>query len=248
MAAEMAGETSGAASTPVVLIHGSGDSAAAWAGVIERLGAWRGRAVALDLPGHGGRLGEPLPEPDTVAGYAEAVRRDLARRGIGRAVVVGHSLGGAIALHLALEAPELVERIALVGAGARMRVLPALLESAGRDPGAAWREAVALGHAPGHEEMAARYAAESAPVAPNALHDDLVACDGFDIMARLGEIGQPALVVVGEVDRLTPPKYAAFLAEGLPHARLVTLPGAGHFAMHEEPEGVAEALRGWLAG
>src|SRR5690348_13794123 len=126
MAAEMASETSGAASTPVVLIHGSGDSAAAWAGVIERLGAWRGRAVGRGggggggvgraLPGQGGRLGEPLPEPDTVAGYAEAVRRDLARRGIGRAVVVGHSLGGAIALHLALEAPELVERIALVGA------------------------------------------------------------------------------------------------------------------------------------
>jgi pimeloyl-ACP methyl ester carboxylesterase len=233
----------------LVLIHGSGDSGRCWGEVVRHLGALGRRAVALDLPGHGARVGEPPPDPATVAEYAQAVRREIEARGDGGTGValVGHSLGSAIALRLALDAPELVERLALVGAGARLRVLPAMLELARTQPDEAWRQVVALGHAPGHEQMAAAYAEAAAPTAPGALYRDLVACDGFDVMGELDSVRQPTLVLVGAEDRLTPPKYAAYLVEHLPHATGVTLPGAGHFLMHEAPEEMARSLCEWLS-
>jgi pimeloyl-ACP methyl ester carboxylesterase len=202
--------------------------------------------VALDLPGHGKRVEEPLPDPATVAEYAAAVRRDVGGHGLAGVTLVGHSLGSAIVLRLALDAPELVERIVLIGAGARLRVLPALLELAREQPETAWRQLVALGYAPGHGAMAEAYLDTSTPLAAGALYRDLAACDGFDVMAVLGAVRQPALVIVGAEDRLTPPKYAAYLAEHLPQATLVTIPDAGHSVMDEAPERVAAALREWL--
>jgi pimeloyl-ACP methyl ester carboxylesterase len=234
------------AGAPLVLIHGSGDSARTWDGVIQRLGGLARHTVALDLPGHGGRVGEPLPDPATVPEYAAVVRRDIEERGLVGVILVGHSLGSAIALRLALDAAQLVERVVLIGAGARLRVLPALLELARTQPAAAWRQVVELGHAPGHEAVARAYASGAPPAGPGALHRDLTACDTFDVMAELGNVRQPALVIVGAEDRLTPPKYAAYLVEHLPRATLVTIPDAGHFVMDEAPEAVAASLREWL--
>ena len=234
------------AGAPLVFIHGSGDSARCWDGVIQHLGELARGAVALDLPGHGGRVGEPLPDPATVAAYAAGVRRDIEGRGLAGMILVGHSLGSAIALRLALDAADLVERVALIGAGARLRVLPALLELARAQPEVAWRQVVELGHAPGHEAVAEADASAAPPAAPDALYRDLSACDTFDVMAELGGVRQPALVIVGAADRLTPPKYAAYLVEHLPHATLVTIPDAGHYVMDEAPEAVATSLREWL--
>jgi pimeloyl-ACP methyl ester carboxylesterase len=234
------------AGAPLVFIHGSGDSVRSWDEVIHHLGVLARRAVALDLPGHGERVGEPLPDPATVAEYAARVRQDIEGRGLTSVILVGHSLGSAIALRLALDAAELVERVALIGAGARLRVLPALLELARAQPEVAWRQVVEIGHAPGHVAGAGAYARGAPLGASGALYCDLYACDTFDVMAELGEVRQPALVIVGAEDRLTPPKYAAYLAEHLPHATLVTLPDAGHYVLDEAPEAVAASLREWL--
>ncbi len=234
----------------LVFIHGSGDSGRCWDEVLRRLGNVGQGAVALDLPGHGRRVGEPLPDPETVPEYARAVRRDIEALGRGRAggvVLVGHSLGGAIALQLAMDAPELVDQLVLVGTGARLRVLPAMLELARTHPDEAWRQATTLAHAPGHEQMAEVYAAAAAPTAPGALYNDLAACNVFDVMGDLDRVRQPALVVVGAEDRMTPPKYAAYLVEHLPQATGVTLPEVGHYPMHEAPEELARVMREWLS-
>jgi pimeloyl-ACP methyl ester carboxylesterase len=230
----------------LVFIHGSGDSGRCWNEVIQNLGEWTNAAVALDLPGHGARMAQPLPSPPTVSEYAAGVRRDLERLGLAHAILVGHSLGSAIALRLALDSPGIVWRLALIGAGARLRVQPALLELARSDQDTAWQQLAELGHAPEHSDMAHAYVAASASTAPGVLYNDLAACDGFDVMAEIGDIQRPALVVVGEADRLTPPKYATYLAEHLPHASLVTLPGVGHYVMDEAPEAVASGLSEWL--
>jgi pimeloyl-ACP methyl ester carboxylesterase len=79
------------------------------------------------------------------------------------------------------------------------------------------------------------------------LYRDLSACDAFDVMGELGRITQPALIVVGEQDRMTPPKYAAHLRDHLPDAMMVTVPDAGHFVAVEAPDAVASALRTWLS-
>ncbi len=84
-------------------------------------------------------------------------------------------------------------------------------------------------------------------VPPAVTAGDFRACDAFDVLDRLGEIALPALVIVGERDRLTPPRYAERLAEAIPGASLVVVPRAGHLPMVERPRPVAEAVAAFLA-
>jgi pimeloyl-ACP methyl ester carboxylesterase len=157
-------------------------------------------------------------------------------------------MGSAIALRLALEQPALVRWIVLVGGGARLRVLPELLEGAKRAPAETWERLVSGGFAPGREREAFAYASRVAPTAQGILFRDLAACDRFDMMAALGRIAQPSLILVGAEDRLTPPKYAQYLTEHLEQATLVIFPGVGHFLPAEAPGAVASAIRAWLGG
>jgi pimeloyl-ACP methyl ester carboxylesterase len=228
----------------IVFIHGSGDNARVWDMLIARLPEYR--CIALDLPGHGALVGEPGPDHMGVAEYAGTVRQELARRGLATTCLVGHSLGSAIALRLAAEAPEAVARLGLIGAGARLRVLPSLLEGALTNPSATGEELVVLGMTNEHEPVARAWAAACAPSAPGVLHRDLAACDAFDMMGELANVHQPTLVLTGEEDHLTPPKYARYLGEHLPRAQVEILPHAGHYCMLEEPAAVAAALRRWL--
>jgi pimeloyl-ACP methyl ester carboxylesterase len=229
----------------IVFIHGSGDSAQTWRPLMQRLPDER--CIALDLPGHGTEIANPGPERMGIADYAEAVRGELERRGLHDVYLVGHSLGSAIALHMALTLPALVRGIVLVGSGARLRVAPQLLEVARTNPADASTMLADWAFAPGHEAMARAYYAAQEPTAPGMLYRDLAACDTFDMMADLGSITQPALIVTGEADRLTPPKYATFLKEHLPHATLAMIPDAGHYVAIEQPDAVAAAIRDWLA-
>ena len=232
------------AAPTLVFLHGSGDNAQLWDAVIACLPQYT--AIALDLSGHGALTARPGPTTMSVDDYAGAVRAELTRRGLGHVCLIGHSLGSAIALRMAVDYPALVSRLVLVGAGARMRVLPALLEEARTDPSSAKWKLVEMGFAPAHQSQARPFFEHLAPTAPGMLYRDLAACDSFDIMSELGHIAQPTLIVTGEEDRLTPPKYAHFLAEHLDNAHLALLPNAGHYAQIEAPEAVASAIRAWL--
>ena len=230
----------------IVFVHGSGDTSRVWQPLIARLPAMQ--CVALDLPGHGTRIDEPGPARMSVADYAADLRREAESRNLQGICVAGHSLGGAIALQMAATYPSLVRSLALIGTGARLRVAPRLLELAELDPQGADQMLESLAWAPGHEGLAGSYQPEKVPAtAPGMLYRDLAACDAFDMMADLDRIGQPAIVITGELDQMTPPKYAWYLQEHLPHATLALIPGAGHYAPYEQPDAVAEALGTWLA-
>jgi len=229
----------------LVFVHGSGDSARAWEPLVARLAEYE--CVALDLPGHGALLDRPGPADMGVDDYAAAVHAELARRNLSDVVLAGHSLGSAIALRMALDYPSRVGRLILIGAGARLRVLPALLEEARAAPATASEKLTRLAFASANEHRAPTQIATMPPVAPGMLYRDLSACDRFDMMDDLGRVGQDTLVVVGEDDRLTPPKYAAYLRNHLADAQLVVVPGAGHLVMLEAPDAVAAAIKRWLA-
>ncbi|HUY78454.1 MAG TPA: alpha/beta hydrolase [Ktedonobacterales bacterium] len=229
----------------LVFIHGSGDSASLWDATIAALPGVT--TAALDLPGHGALIVEPGPERMSVGDYATLARMAMERLDLSGLCVVGHSLGAAIALRLAADAPALVRRLVIVGGGARLRVLPALLAETQTAPDVAAQRLVGLGFAPEHEAQAGAYLATRQPTAPGILHRDLVACDAFDITTELAKITQPTLVVVGAEDRLTPPKYATFLAERMPHAQAVVIPGAGHYVPIEAPDTLASVIHHWLA-
>jgi pimeloyl-ACP methyl ester carboxylesterase len=87
-----------------------------------------------------------------------------------------------------------------------------------------------------------------AAVAPGILHGDFTACDAFDAMERIGAVRAPARIVVGAEDRLTPPKYAAFLRASLPGDGLLVVPGAGHMVTWEAPDAVTAEAAILLAG
>jgi pimeloyl-ACP methyl ester carboxylesterase len=80
----------------------------------------------------------------------------------------------------------------------------------------------------------------------SVLLGDFKACDAFDILSRLKELSVPALILCGEVDRLTPPRYAEYLTEQIPGAQMRLIPQAGHMVMLERPKLVAQYLRDFL--
>ncbi|HEY6098419.1 MAG TPA: alpha/beta fold hydrolase, partial [Anaeromyxobacter sp.] len=194
--------------------------------------------------------GSPGPSLTSISGYARSVLAALEALEIPSAVLGGHSMGGAIAMTAALEAPSRAAGLALVGTGARLRVSPAILQATA-DPAALAAAArmmadFAFGSLAG-PALRREFTEGLLAGAPGVAHGDFAACDAFDVMARLGEIRAPALVVCGTEDRLTPPRFAGFLRDGIAGARLELVPGAGHMVMLEAPGRVAGAIEAFLA-
>jgi pimeloyl-ACP methyl ester carboxylesterase len=231
---------------PLLLIHGAGGTHRHWPEALRELPGRR--VIAVDLPGHGG---SPPTVSTTVAGYARSVLALLDRLGLARVALAGHSMGGAVALTLALEAPARVAALLLVGTGARLRVAPAILQATA-DPATLAQAAGQLaGCAFGpsaSEALRQEFVEGLRAVAPGVVHQDFAACNDFDVGERLGEIRAPALVVCGSEDRLTPPRYSAHLCERLAGARLELVEGAGHMVMLEAPARVAQAAAAFLNG
>jgi pimeloyl-ACP methyl ester carboxylesterase len=202
------------------------------------------RLIAVDLPGHGATGGRGCLSVDA---FARWVLEVLDAAGIERAVVGGHSMGGAVALTLALGQPERLDGLALVGTGARLRVLPRVLELYRDDPPAGASIVAGLSYSPSTPRAAVVEADESLAATPPVVTlGDFLCCDRFDVMTKLTALRLPTLVVVGRDDRLTPPKYAAYLGRSIAGARVVEVEAAGHFPQLEQPAAVNAALRRFL--
>lgn len=234
-----------AASPPIVLIHGAGGNCLYWPSELRRLP--QQRVYAPDLPGHGKSNGRGQ---QSIYAYARLIMEWLNATGTARAVFIGHSMGSAICLTLALHYPEQVLALGLIGAGARIRVSPEILAYSANPT--TYHKAVEalIGNAfspaadPKLVDQAGKRMLE---IRPSVLHGDLLACDAFDIQESLECITQPALVVCGAEDRLTPVRYSQLLAGTLPGAALEIIPEAGHMVMLEKPEAVAGLFSEFVA-
>lgn len=225
---------------PVILLHGAGGTHLNWPPQVRRLDGQP--MIAVDLPGHGKSEGVGR---QLVSDYAADMLRFLDAMRLPSAVFVGHSLGSAIALTLALENPGRVYALGLLGAGAHMRVAPALLEALSQP--STFREAVQLVVDKGYSEYAGdrlkELAAERmAGTRPPVFYGDFLACDAFNVSERLTQIHVPTLVLGAAQDLLTPPWCSSDLAAKIPGARLQMIYRAGHMFMLEEPEKTASAL------
>lgn len=227
---------------PLLLIHGAGGQYAHWPPQVRRLEDVH--IIAPDLPGHGRSGGEGC---DSISTYAAVMRALMDALGAERFIVGGHSMGGAIALQLALDAPQRVAGLVLVATGARLRVTPQILDRVLTDYEAVVDFVIAHSFAPSADEalrQVGRHILKATP--PQVVYDDYLACNRFDVMERLAQIAAPALVIGGTADEMTPPKYLHYLAEHLPDAELHLLDSTGHMIMAERPVDVAGILRGWL--
>jgi pimeloyl-ACP methyl ester carboxylesterase len=225
---------------PVVLIHGEGGDQLSWPSELRRLPGYR--SFTLDLPGHGKSAGPGL---QSVPDYARIVVDFLGAARLSRAVLVGHGMGGAIALTLACDFPETVAGIVLVAVGARLPVASSLLENAANPstfPLAlqAWQAALCGPNTPPRIKEA--ISRRLSVIRPTLLHGDLLACDGFDLSESLGSIRSPALVICGTEDKFTPLRYSEDLASAIPGAALQTIDGAGHLVAQEQPRRLAGLL------
>jgi 3-oxoadipate enol-lactonase len=243
--------------TPLLLIHGLGYARWGWEPVLPGL-AERFDVMLFDNRGIG--ESDAPPGPYTAAEMADDAIQVLDEAGVGRAHVVGTSLGGMVAQELALGHPDRVDRLVLActtpgGPKAHpmpQRTLTLMAEAATREPAVALRRFVENALAPAtvaeHPELVDRILAHRIATAqdPVAWAAQAAAGATFDAFERLGALAARALVQHGDEDVVVDPRNADLLVELLPDARLERLQGTGHLFFWEAPERFVSSVSAFL--
>lgn len=228
----------------LVFVHGAGSNGMVWQN--QRRGLDRGvNTICLDLPGHGQSHGEGCT---TIAEYSRWVIRFLQRLELSGPILVGHSMGGAVVLEVAIEYPEEMAGLILIGSGARLRVSSEIFRGIEADFKAAASQLVQWCYGPGASEKVVKWGLEQLLTEqPEVMLDDFKACNEFDRLSNISSIKHPALVVCGSEDSMTPPKYSHYLADNLLRATLRIIEGAGHMVMVENAFKVNASVLKFLA-
>ena len=224
---------------PVLFCHGSGGNTRHWR--FQRDLPEDLILYFVDLPGHGQSTGSAL---DTVAAYRETIKSLVDKLQLSSFFLAGHSLGGAIALDYARCYPEDLQGMILLSTGARLRVLPFILEAFSQDEIFPDMPHFIYGQN-AHPNLIQESLWEMGETPPQVFYADFTACNHFDIMEEVPGIQVPALIIAGDEDRLTPPKYSRYLNENLPRSEFNLIEGAGHMAMQEDPGQVNEIISAW---
>jgi pimeloyl-ACP methyl ester carboxylesterase len=247
---------------PLLLVHGLGGAAANWTLLAPALAARR-RLLVPDLPGHGGS--SPLPAAPTLNPFADAVFALAVREGMTPAPVVGHSMGGVIALRLALRRPEAVRAVvlaapagisstarraelafAIVSAMKPARLVAPLRGAIGRSP---LLRAAVFGRWEVSDTAAFPPVAVEAFLSATAIHSDLETAGWAllrdDPRTDLDRIRCPRLVLWGARDHLVP------VEDGIEYARRLGAPlrvvaDCGHLLIGERPDACADAILSFL--
>ncbi len=228
----------------VVLIHGAGGTHMHWPYNLRRLN--NHRVFAPDLPGHGKSSGLGK---QTVDKYAESIVSWMDAVGIDQALMVGHSMGGAIAQTLCLQYPERVTGLVLIGTGAKLSVNQDLLHKfsiPSSTPAAidlvikwSWNNTK-------DAKLLKKVKEQMLEIRSAVIYGDYLACNKFDLTARVGQIQAPTLIIVGENDKMTPLDLNKQLESKIPKAKMSVISECGHMVMLEHPEAVADEVFGFL--
>lgn len=242
--------------TPVVFAHGLTFSRRMWDRQVEALSP-RYRCLSYDFLGHGGSsLGDA---EYTLEDEAESLHALIARWGASPAHVVGLSMGGMVALRLALAHPEDVRSLALLDTSAeaelpeRAPLYEQLAATAkARGPDSVADPVAAIMFSPGfvqsHPEAVEAYKRSFSALDMEGLERATRAvARRTNVLDRISQISVPTLVIVGGEDGATTPDRAEHIVERVRGARLETIAGAGHMTTVEQPERVSELLAGFLA-
>ncbi|VVE88760.1 alpha/beta fold hydrolase [Pandoraea bronchicola] len=254
--------TAGDGPLTLVLLHGIGGNRHVWPAQFETFVTAGYRVVAWDMPGYGESA---MPAEATMASLADSLRTLLDTLGPSRFVLVGHSMGGMVAQELMARGAPFTRDIAAL-------VLCGTSPAFGKPDGDFQREFVRQRTAPldagktlremaeaivpgmlGEPDAAAREGAHALAVdamgalTPDAYRAALQALVGFEQRTALARLAVPVLLIAGEHDTNAPPKVMARMAESIPDARYVCLPGAGHLMNLTHPAAFDAEVRAFLA-
>jgi pimeloyl-ACP methyl ester carboxylesterase len=240
----MLGFISHEAPHPVVFFHGAGGNNLLWKRTFQHLSG-EAVAVAVDLPGH--------PDGEitckTVGDYARASSEFISDLGIDRPVVCGHSMGGAVALVLALTHPNELGGLVLVSTGAKLGVDPAILEGLSGQPLHAVEQLITPRSFYSLDLGLGREARASLSISNlDIFLNDYLACQNFDVRADLKRIDTSTLIVCGDKDRMTPPRWSHYLNGNIIDSELRFVKDSGHMLPLEKPEALAGLIQPFLAG
>jgi pimeloyl-ACP methyl ester carboxylesterase len=230
---------------PVVLIHGAGASHLFWPAELRRLS---GHTVyTLDLPGHGKSVGIGQ---HSIEAYTGKVIDFLINMGIFQTILVGHSMGGAIALQAAYQYPNQVRAVGLIASGACFQIPADLVENISnttmRPVAFEWFKRN-LFLPSSNEELVLKTLEMIKAVRPGVLYGDWQASVQFDLRRVVSQIMLPVWIAAGSEDRIAPVSHANFLASHMKQALVQVFPGAGHMLVLEKARlieaGLSEFLR-----
>ena len=229
---------------PAVFVHGAGENSLLWKKTLERLSGGS-QAFAVDLPGH--PTGEVACK--TIPEYSQVLLDFIRQRGLRFPAVAGHSMGSAVAITLAIEHPEVIGGLIIVSGGAKLGVDRTVLEGLRNQtmktvektitPMSFYAVDLALGR-----DARSALSTSNPPVFLN----DYLACAAYDERERLDRIRTKTLVVCGDADRMTPPKWAHYLQSNIQGAELRFIRDAGHMLPIEKPEVLAGMIQAFLEG
>ena len=245
------------AGAPFLLVNGLGSDHTEWLCQIPAFSA-RYRVIVFDNRGAG--ESETPPGPYTTAQMADDAAALLDRLHVGRAHLLGVSLGGMIAQQIALRHPARVDRLVLActapGGALSVRPPPEALAAFARDPSEDLEAQIRRTLPYLYTERFRREMPEeveafvrrrlAAPAEPAGVAAQLAAAVGHDAGERLADIAAPTLVITGTADLLVPPENSRRIAERIPGSRLVLLPGAPHRLFAENAPAFNREVLGFL--
>lgn len=226
-----------------MLIHGAGGSHLSWPLDLRRLSPTT-TTYLPDLPGHGRSAGSGLA---SVEGFSDVILQFCHLLNLKDVALIGHSMGGAVALAVALHRPDLCRFLVLLNSAARFDVPRAIREALNEDQQRAIE--VICEHAFAPEPPTPWFEATRSMMLDlpfMTLRNDYLACQDFDAVGQLRAIQAPTLIVGAADDVLTPPQSQYLLAEQIPQSKLVMVRNAGHMAALTHAEEIRKQILNFL--
>jgi pimeloyl-ACP methyl ester carboxylesterase len=239
-------ESSGNGENRLLFVHGFRNSCQSWSLIRDRLDPTRFSSWYLDLPGCGRSSRPARWQECTIERYADDVQQFCSSLGLHDVVLIGHSLGGAVAMRVALDHPEVVRALVLVAPTAAEGIgyltddqLATLIRPSDEELASVVRAAF---HQVPSEETFDRVMATVRSASPAHVEGAVRSQREFSVADRLGEISIPTLVVGGDRDRHVPIRYTLRTAAAIRRCAVQIYHNVGHAPFIEVPEEFTELL------
>lgn len=229
----------------LIFIHGSGESTIIWQNQINEINLDY-KLIAVDLPSHG-NSDKFLISEITLDLYVNVIVKLKESLKLEKMILCGHSLGGAIILSYYLKNPNDIESLILSATGARLRVSPVIFQQL-TDDFKQYLDYIrqTAFHRKTPKSVIDTHREQLSKAGPQVTYNDFKICDGFDIMQELKLIQVPCLILCGDKDILTPPKYSQYFHTNIKDSKLYIIQQAGHMVMLEKPQLVNQYIQEFI--